>query len=189
MKNLKQGDIFSETQFYVVKEVKSNQAILTDEFGNDVALNENYINDLLKSADRFSKTEKKTMTELADLFVSNRGVAMTVCFTKKAEKKLVKDFKAEVAQWTENVKQAFLDKGLSGLEQFATTPVSEFKLPETRVMKGRHYGHMNDLGRIDFVDMEQKKGVDAKGGDTRMRQVDPRTIQYLIVDNVKYELK
>lgn len=189
MKNLKKGDIFSETQFYIVKDVKSDHAVMTDELGNDVALNNNYINDLLKSADQFNTTVKKTMTELADLFLNNKGVAMTVCFTKKAEKKTAKDFKAEVAQWTENVKQSFLDNGIKGLENYATTPVNEYKPAEERVMKGRHYGHMNDLGRIDFIDMEQPKGVDGKGGDTRMRQVDPRTIRYIIVDNVKYELK
>lgn len=114
---------------------------------------------------------------------------MTICFVKQPEKKLVREFKEEVAKWTENVKEAFLQKGLSGLEQFATTPVSKFKDAETRVIKGRHYGHMNESGRLDFVDMEKAKSVDIKGADTRIRQIDTRTLIYAIIDGVKYEVK
>ena len=55
-------------------------------------------------------------------------------------------------------------------------------------MKGRHYGNIDDLGRIHFIDMEVEKG-DNPDYDGRSRQVDPRTIQYLIVNNVKYTLK
>lgn len=36
-------------------------------------------------------------------------------------------------------------------------------------------------GRIEFMDMEDKLSVP--------KQVDPRTIEYVILDKVKYELK
>ena len=48
-------------------------------------------------------------------------------------------------------------------------------------MKGRHNGEMNNLGRIGFIDMEDTKGF--------LKQVDPRTIEYVIVDDIKYTLK
>ena len=51
-------------------------------------------------------------------------------------------------------------------------------------MKGRHHGHVDELGRVHFVDMEIKGPIASK-----MRQVDPRTIQFLIIDKVKYSLK
>lgn len=186
--NLKKGAIFSETQFYVVKEVEKDSVIVTDEFQNDIRLTNNYVNDLLSSADNFSSEEKKNMTELADIFRNSRGIAMTVAFFKKDTKKTAKQFKAEVAEWTENVKNAFINEGVKGLEKYATEPVSDVVKGELRVMKGRHYGQMDDLGRVHFVDMEQIKDA-SKPEDTRMRQVDPRTIQYVIVNNVKYVLK
>ena len=59
---------------------------------------------------------------------------------------------------------------------------------EERVMIGRHYGASDDFGRVHFVDMEVVKDA-SKDYDTRMRLVDPRTLQHLIVNNVKYNLK
>ena len=47
---------------------------------------------------------------------------------------------------------------------------------------------VDDLGRVHFVDMEQAKG-DKPDSDARMRQIDPRTIQYIIVGGIKYSLK
>ena len=48
-------------------------------------------------------------------------------------------------------------------------------------MKGVSLGTLNSLGRIEFMDMEDKLSVP--------KQVDPRTIEYVILDKVKYELK
>ena len=55
-------------------------------------------------------------------------------------------------------------------------------------MVGRHYGAVDEFGRIHFVDMEIERDI-TKSYDNRMRLVDPRTIKYLIVNNVKYILK
>lgn len=189
MKNVKAGDIFSETQFYVVKEVKSGTVVVTNELGEDIGLNENYVKDLLNSADDFNKEETKNMTELADIFVNSRGIAMTVAFYKKDTNKTVKAYKAEKEAKIEEITNAKVSEVTTLLNDLIENPISKVIAGDLRVMKGRHYGGMDDLGRIHFVDMELPRGTDAKGGDTRMRQVDPRTITYVIVDNVKYNLK
>ena len=58
---------------------------------------------------------------------------------------------------------------------------------EERTMVGRHYGTQDANGRVSFVDMEVE--TKASGYDARMRLVDPRTLNYLIVGGVKYVVK
>ena len=54
-------------------------------------------------------------------------------------------------------------------------------------MIGRHYGEVTEFGRIKFIDMEEEKTPGTY--DNRIRQVDPRTINWFIARGVKYEVK
>lgn len=69
----------------------------------------------------------------------------------------------------------------------AVNAAIEFK-GEERTMKGRHYGATDPGGRYHFVDMEQENDS-SKDYDTRNRLVDPRTLNWLIVNGVKYQVK
>ena len=90
------------------------------------------------SADQFNKTEKKTKTELAELFVNVGNLPFTVQFlTQKSEK---------------------------------------------RTLRGRYLSHEKLLGRSKVDDLDVTKGI-------RMRLVDHRNLQSLVVDGVKYILK
>ena len=51
---------------------------------------------------------------------------------------------------------------------------------EERTMIGRHYGVTDEFGRLRFTAMEKDGGL---------RLVDPRTVEWAIIDNIKYELK
>lgn len=55
-------------------------------------------------------------------------------------------------------------------------------------MIGRHYGNLNEFGRLSFIDMEEIKDS-SKPYETRIRQVDPRNLLWLIVDGIKYIVK
>lgn len=186
--SLKPGSVLSELSFYRVKEIKGNDVILLDDRDNEITLNHRYVEQILSSADYFSKEEKKTKTELAELFIKSSRVAMTVAFFKADQAKTKKAIAAETEQWTKDVKDAFLNKGISALAEFASKPVLDYIPGDLRVMKGRHYGDIDDLGRVHFVDMEIQNKPSASA-DARMRLVDPRTIQYIIVGGVKYTLK
>ena len=189
MKKLEKGSVLSETSFYVVDSVAKDHVVVIDEGGNSLKIGNKYVENVLNSADNFEEEQKKTMTELADIFVNSKGIAMTVAFYKKDTNKTAKAYKAEKEAAIEKITNAKVAEVPALLNELIENPISKVIAGELRVMKGRHYGGMDDLGRIHFVDMELPKGTDAKGGDTRMRQVDPRTIQYVIVDNVKYTLK
>jgi len=59
---------------------------------------------------------------------------------------------------------------------------------EERTAVGRHFGVTNEFGRVPFIDMDKEKG-DKPDWDARNIQVDPRTINWLIVKGIKYKLK
>jgi hypothetical protein len=192
-KELKAGSILSETSFFVVKKVNPTSIDVVDDLGNDLQIGKPYVEAVLQSADIFDKEEKKTMTELADLFINSPRIAMTVAFFKKDVAKTKKAYEAEKQAAIEKVQSASLANATALLADLIDNPISKVIPGDLRVMKGRHYGFVDDLGRIHFFDMELPKEIKKnKAGedyDTRKREVDPRTIQYIIVGGTKFSLK
>jgi len=186
-KKLTKGSILSETSFFIVKEVKKNEVLVTDEHGNDVTVSNIYVDNVLKSADAFDKTEELNKTSLADLLLNNPRTAMTVAFIKASSEKSAKAYKAEKEAAIAKIKSAGLGQIEGLLNDLIENPITKTIPGELRVMKGCYSGFWGELGRVYFVDMEQPRSAGVH--DTRLRQVDPRTIQYIILDNVKYILK
>lgn len=187
-KDLKKDFILSETSFYKVVEVTDSVCTLVDDNGNVVDVSRGYIEKIMNSAELFENEEFRTMTELADLFINMPRIAMTVAFYKKDTVKTKKAYNDEVKAAIERVQKARVSEVEGLLKDLIENPISKVIPGELRVMKGRHYGSIDDLGRIQFIDMEKTKEL-GKDYDTRLRQVDPRTIQYVIVGGVKYSLK
>lgn len=182
---LKKGSILGETNFLVVKEVTKTDVIVIDDFGNEMTYGRPYVDSLCHSADIYTTEEKKTMTELAELFINTPRTAMTVCFITKDTPKTKKAYEAEKAAAIAKVQAASLANAATLLENLIDNPISKVIPGDERVMKGRHYGEPNELGRIRFIDME----LPLTDPTQRQRWVDPRTIQYIIVNDVKYSLK
>lgn len=178
---MQKGEILSELQFYTVKEVSSTNIILTTDNNQDITVTAKYADAMLNSADDHATTEKITRTELVSKFLSSTRVAMTVNFNKKIKE-------AEVKKEIVNL---YPNKGGKIISQ------ADFKKEvgrmldlkgEERTMIGRHYGSQDENGRVSFIDMNAERDT-SKDYDTRFRLVDPRTLNYLIVENVKYEVK
>lgn len=182
---LKKGSVLSETSFYVVKEIHVGKVIVTDDAGREITIGDKYVEQVLASADSFSSEEKKSMTELAELFINSPRIAMTVAFMKKDTAKTKKAYEAEKAAKILEIQNAKVSQVEKLLNDLIENPITKVIPGELRVMKGRHYGELDDLGRVKFVDME----LPSNDPSSRIRQVDPRTIQYLIVNDVKYTLK
>jgi hypothetical protein len=182
------GTILSENSFYVVKEVQQAKIIVTDEFGHEITMGMPYVKEILTCADFYEKEEQKTMTELAELFINSPRMAMTACFITKASEKTKKEFDNEKSAKIAEITNASLKTAATLLSDLIENPITKVIPGKERVIKGRHYGHVDDLGRVNFIDMEIKRDP-TKDYDTRSRQVDPRTILYLIINKVKYSLK
>lgn len=187
LKDLKTGSILSESSFFIVKDVKQDSVTVTDDYGNELIISKPYVEKILNSADSFSSEEKKTKTELAEMFVNSPRIAMTVAFFKQDKAKTKKTYNAEIDAAVNKVQSAKVSEVEGLLRDLITNPILDYTPGELRVMKGRHYGEVDDLGRVHFVDMEIAKS--SVPTDSRLRQVDPRTIQYIILNNTKYTLK
>lgn len=172
------GFILSESQFYEVVEVSTSGVVVKDDNGQKIQLSTQYAEKMLSSAHDFTKVEKVTKTELAEIFKANSRIAMTVTFFKQVKEA---DVVAEVVAEVSGAKLSEIEKAIKkGIKKAITG--------EERTMIGRHYGSMDEFGRIHFVDMQVVKDP-AKSYDTRMRLVDPRTITALVVNGIQYNLK
>lgn len=177
-KNLKVNDILSETQYYRVDKIVGNIVQLINDKGEYITVSKEYAEQCLISADQYKEEKVITKTELASLFLSNPNIVMTVNFNK-----LVKE--------EDVVKQILTSYETSTPKQFETAVKKSIKnalVGEDRTMVGRHYGSINELGRIQFIDMKLTKDI-SKTYDTRLRLVDPRSINWLVLNDVKYKLK
>ncbi len=186
--NLKKGAILSESSFFVVKDVQNKGVLMVDDLGNEILIGNEYVEKVLNSADFYEKEEPKTMTELADIFINSPRIALTASFITKDKPKTKKAFDAEVAEAIEKVQNAKVGDVAKIMLNIIEKPITKMIPGSERVIRGRHYGHVDDLGRVHFIDMELPKD-ESKDYDVRKREVDPRTLQYLIVNKVKYYLK
>lgn len=177
--SLKPDEVLSETQFYKVVKVQDNKVQLRNENNEDIVVDENYVNNCLISASQWNNTVKFTKTELINLFLSSVNKAITVNFNKQ-----VKEKDAKLALYnlysTKSTEKDFKSKVDNILSSVITG--------EERTMVGRHYGKVDEFGRIQFIDMNITPTIGV-GYDSRQRLVDTRTINYLIVEGIKYELK
>lgn len=172
------GQKLSESQFYSVVKIVGDKMQLVNDNGENIVITKEYAEKCLNSAHNFSKEEKVTKTDLANLFLSNSRIAMTVCFFKQVKEA---DVVSEIVTEVSGAKIADIEKAIK-------KGVKKAIIGEERIMIGRHYGSTDEFGRVHFVDMEVVKDS-SKSYDTRMRLVDPRTICWLVVNNIKYILK
>lgn len=185
---LKKGDVLSETSFYNVVSVDKNNVVVNiDGTTDEVTISKEYVEALVDSAQYVTSEEKKTMTELIEIIKENPRKAMEVVFIKQATPKTQKAYKAEV----EAKVNAFKTANIASIEglvmDLINNPLSKEIPGEQRTMIGRHHGFIDEKGRVHFIDM--KIAYDANKPDSRLRQIDTRTIQSIIVNNTKYVLK
>jgi hypothetical protein len=138
--------------------------------GRDIVSNEMY------SADEVRETKDVTRSELVKIFTEEtRESVFTVCFTKKA----TADDILEV--------MAIFDKESKGKK---VSPIRRKQIAKMclecgaeRILKGYMLQIEPSLGRSNVYDLEVPRGQHG------IRQVDHRTIKWLILRNVKYEVK
>lgn len=177
-KNLKKGEVLSEQQFYKVEKISGDKVQLKNDNGENIVVDNKYVESCLLSATQHMSEKTVNKTEAAAIFLSQAGVAITVNFNKQVkEADVVKDIMSTYADSAPKVFEAAVKKA-----------VKAALVGTERTMVGRHYGDMNELGRVQFIDMEEEK-TPGKDYDSRQRQVDPRSINWFISRGVKYIVK
>jgi hypothetical protein len=177
---IKGKTIFTENAIYVFEYTSGNNVFVKDQNNNSIELSKEYVADLLDNSDSYSKVVKSTKTELSDL-LKTTNTAMSVYYTKQGKVKPKKQLDAEIANRCEVLKQNFLSSGVSALADAFTNPVLKTIPGEKRLMVGVSTGVMDNHGRYLFIDMENSLNI--------TKQIDPRTIEYVLIKGVKYVLK
>lgn len=175
---LKAGEILSESQHYRLLRVHGSMAILKPDSGEPIEVDREYVETFLTSGEQETTKETISKTDAAALFVSNPYVAMTVNFNKMVkpadvEKQIMDAYESNTPSEFKAAVKETIKHGLTG---------------EERTMVGYHYGKLDDLGRVQFIDMKLERNP-RLNYDDRLRLVDPRTINYIILRDVKYIVK
>jgi hypothetical protein len=183
------GQILSEINYYKVDSLlpDGNVSLITDN-GEKVTISPEYLDNYTNSGDVFEVEEEKTMTELSEIVTSNARLAMTVVFYKKDQEKGKKAFEQEKKSKIEEIQSASLKNATELLSDLIENPISRIIKGAIRTIRGYHNGYVDTLGRVHFVDIDILFDK-SKDYDVRKREIDTRTIQSIVVNNVKYILK
>lgn len=175
---LKKGEVLSEKQFYKVERVEPSKVILKNDDGQEITVGAAYVEKCLNSAAQHNTEKFINKTEAAAKFLACSGTAITVNFNKQVkESDVIKEIMDTYGSSSPKEFESALKKSVKGALQGVE-----------RTMVGRHTGELNDLGRVQFIDMEEEK-TPGKDYDSRLRQVDPRGINWFITGGVKYTVK
>jgi len=166
----------------IIKVVATNNSTTVvgeDEDGNEVTIEGNNLLNCVSSASSYTTTIECSRTEIVEKFNNNPQTLMTVNYNLKVkEADVVKQIqelypnKGKIVSkndFNRAVKKA-VSAGLKGVERTAV---------------GKHSDHVDSFGRYLFIDVEKEKDS-TKNNDNRLISIDPRTINWLIVNGVKY---
>lgn len=155
--------------YYKVKEINGDQITVHDQYGNTILVSKNIL-EKMNSGNHFEKEVHLNKTSLAELLFTFSDTVFQICFHK----------------------QPNLDTGLSALNQTNPNSLKDNK-QVNEIVKNLTQGELctmvchlinaeNHLGRSTVIDLNVHWG-------NKFRQIDHRSIEWIIFKNVKYVLK
>lgn len=198
LKQLKVGDVLSETSHYKVDRVTS-QGVIVDHFesGDQVKLGLDYLEGYIDSADEVVEEVKVTKEDKKDGTKGIRSIfegihtsqVFTVCFKKQDKPKtqkalnaeiatLISDFSKEVDTIKKN-KKGVADAAKKFAEELIKNPILPYEEGEERILRGFKIQFESRDGRYNCIDMD----ID---GDNNVRPVNILTIKWLQIGGTKY---
>ena len=198
-KEIKKGDILSESSHYRVKNILGSSVILEHfESKNEVSIDKEYLHNFCNTADSYITEIKVTKEDKKDGTLGIRsiwenihsGKVFTVCFKKQDTKKSNKQFTTEVNALAEQMckeidqvkasKKGVADWAKKTLHTLMSNPIPKIVEGEDRVLRGYKIQFESRDGKYQCVDM------DIEGLENNVRLVNINTIKWLIIDNTKY---
>jgi hypothetical protein len=163
---LEVGNTFSGTSYYKATSV-NGEHVTARSAGTDITISRDIMECQMHNASVFAKEEKLPLTKVAQILEDARTSCFTVCFTTKPDDKFIKERLSGLkpADIKDETKLRKISKELAiGKE---TTLVARLSKAQGK------------LGRSLVIDLPTQG----------YRQVDHRTIRWLILKNVKYTVK
>lgn len=198
-KEIKKGDILSESSHYRVKNILGSSVILEHfESKNEVSIDKEYLHNFCNTADSYITEIKVTKEDKKDGTPGIRSIweniynnkVFTVCFKKqdkaKSQKKLneeidylVKQFSADIDKVKAN-KKGVAERAKKLITELIREPILPYEEGEDRVLRGYKIQFESRDGKYQCVDM------DIEDPENNVRLVNINTIKWLIIDNIKY---
>lgn len=198
-KEIKKGDILSESSHYRVKNILGSSVILEHfESKNEVTIDKDYLHNFCNTADGYTTEVKVTKEDKKDGTLGIRsiwenihsGQVFTVCFKKqdkpKSKRKLQEEIDAIVEQFSNSIDTVKNNKkGVANAAKNLTTelinnPILPYEEGEDRVLRGYKIQFESRDGKYQCIDM------DIEDSENNVRLVNINTIKWLIIDNIKY---
>lgn len=166
VKKVEVGSVFTRHSFGVVTRVDpvAKKVFLKNTAGVEWEISNDILEHEFTFADQYETTETVSRTRAIEIMMEHPGTAMTVNYHKKLEPKVVAAaLKAGQGKLSDKDWQKLVDGHLVG---------------EERTMVGQHHAKFDEHQRLHFDEH-----------DVGSRLVDPRTIQWLIVNRARYDVK
>ena len=198
-KEIKKGDILSESSHYRVKNILGSSVILEHfESKNEVSIDKEYLHNFCNTADSYITEIKVTKEDKKDGTLGIRSIweniynnkVFTVCFKKQDTKKSNKQFTIEVNALAEQMckeidqvkasKKGVADWAKKTLHALMSNPIPKIVEGEDRVLRGYKIQFESRDGKYQCIDM------DIEDPENNVRLVNINTIKWLIIDNIKY---
>ena len=198
-KEIKKGDILSESSHYRVKNILGSSVILEHfESKNEVSIDKEYLHNFCNTADSYITEIKVTKEDKKDGTLGIRSIweniynnkVFTVCFKKQDTKKSNKQFTTEVNALAEQMckeidqvkasKKGVADWAKKTLHALMSNPIPKIVEGEDRVLRGYKIQFESRDGKYQCIDM------DIEDLENNVRLVNINTIKWLIIDNIKY---
>ena len=198
-KEIKKGDILSESSHYRVKNILGSSIILEHfESKNEVSIDKDYLHNFCNTADSYTTEIKVTKEDKKDGTLGIRSIweniynnkVFTVCFKKQDTKKSNKQFTTEVNALAEQMckeidqvkasKKGVADWAKKTLHTLMSNPIPKIVEGEDRVLRGYKIQFESRDGKYQCIDM------DIEDSENNVRLVNINTIKWLIIDNIKY---
>ena len=176
--DLQVGEYLSEVQYYKIIEVTNNSVKVTNERGFNFSIDKDIIAEGMYSASQYKTEKLVTRTEICEQLEQAGNHIFTVNFykqvkTKDIQEKLLKAIKSDREKYLSEAEiiKALKKVSKTLLEGAERTLIGYLSKVEAKV------------GRSIVIDLELPTDK------YRIRQVDHRTINWLILKNVKYIVK
>lgn len=176
LSKIEKDEVLAVTYYVKVDSISGNQLNLVDlERGEDFTMHGKELIETMCSAKQYTNTEKVSKSKIVEILANVRNNVFTVNFNKQASAKTV------------NEALAGINKGKILNNSEITAVVKEAYKGEERTLTGRMVQVETGLGRSQVIDLsiEKKEG----SYDNRLRQVDHRTINWLVSAGTRYEVK
>ncbi len=174
--DLEIGNFLSETQYYKIVSKNGAEIKVENERGFKFSIGKDIVEEGIYSAHQYNKEIQLTRKELIEKFAKVGDTVFTVCFNKQPTANAI----------NEAIESANKGKILA-IKELKKIVKDAYK-GEERILTGYLIKTETGFGRSTVIDLEADRG-DNTDWDGRIRQVDHRTLNWLIFKNVKYIVK